>query len=100
LKQDYHVEVITNHNGEFCGTYPLDLFILTGDRTAPDATLSALGTDSLLMCGPLTSAARVNDASTLKELFWLARFSRVRTRFPMPVILFNGSVSASLRASD
>jgi myotubularin-related protein 14 len=76
LKQDYHVDIITNHNGEFCGTYPLDLYVLAGDRTSPDANLSAI--------------TRVNDASVLKELFWLARFSRVRTRFPMPVILFNG----------
>jgi hypothetical protein len=32
----------------------------------------------------------MKDQNRLEELFKVARFSRVRTRFPIPVILFNG----------
>ena len=38
---------------------------------------------------------RVNDTAQLKELISTARYARCRSRFVMPVILFNNKVSHS-----
>lgn len=39
---------------------------------------------------------RVNDASQLKDLFTTARFARCRSRFVMPVLLFEGKVGVDI----
>jgi myotubularin-related protein 14 len=73
MKRDYDVIVIQNTNGQYCGTYPPELVILTSEKNAPSSNTNA-----------------IRDSQRLQELFKRARFSRVRARFPVPVILFNG----------
>lgn len=66
---DYEVEAIDNEDGQICATYPLKMYFLKG----------------------LKGEEVVQSTSILREpLQHGARFGRVRTRFPMPVILYRG----------
>lgn len=66
---DYEVEAIDNEDGQICATYPLKMLFLKG----------------------LKGEEAVQSTSILREpLQHGARFGRVRTRFPMPVILYRG----------
>eukprot|EP01102_Stenamoeba_stenopodia_P020663 TRINITY_DN8145_c0_g1_i1.p1 TRINITY_DN8145_c0_g1~~TRINITY_DN8145_c0_g1_i1.p1 ORF type:complete len:567 (-),score=131.08 TRINITY_DN8145_c0_g1_i1:295-1995(-) len=69
--KDYETSIIPNHNGEYCVTYPLELVIIERSKHSDDEQ-------------------NVNDADSLKSLFFRSRFARVRARFPVPVILFRG----------
>jgi myotubularin-related protein 14 len=67
---DYDCEFLDNEDGQVCATYPLKLVFLKGEKA-----------------GNSTSQA----PSILRDPLQLgARFGRVRTRFPMPVMLFRG----------
>lgn len=72
--KDYKFTTVSN-NGDLCGHYPIKLVIL-------ESKLS----------GDLENAdsQKVNDAKKLKDLFVKARFARCRSRFVVPVILFEG----------
>lgn len=72
--KDYKFTTITN-NGDLCGHYPLKLVILE----------SKLTNDLENVDSP-----KANDAKKLKDLFVKARFARCRSRFVVPVILFEG----------
>lgn len=73
--KDYKFTTISN-NGDLCGHYPLKLVILESKLVSGDFENG----DSL----------KVNDARKLKDLFVKARFARCRSRFVVPVILFEG----------
>lgn len=67
--EDYDYEVIDNEEGQICATYPLKMYFLKGSK----------------------GGATVQQSTALLEpLQHGARFGRVRTRYPMPVILFRG----------
>ncbi|XP_073228303.1 phosphatidylinositol-3,5-bisphosphate 3-phosphatase MTMR14-like [Porites lutea] len=72
--KDYKFTTVTN-NGDLCGHYPLKLVILE----------SKLTNDLENVDSP-----KANDAKKLKDLFVKARFARCRSRFVVPVILFEG----------
>lgn len=74
--KDYKFTTITNNNGDLCGHYPLKLVIL-------EAKLNASESEK-------TDSQKVNDARKLRDLFVKARFARCRSRFVVPVILFEG----------
>lgn len=74
--KDYKFTTITNSNGDLCNHYPLKLVIL----------------ESKLYCGESekNESQKANDARELRDLFVKARFARCRSRFVVPVILFEG----------
>jgi len=73
--KDYKFTTISN-NGDLCGHYPLKLVILES---------------RILPCDfENGDSQKVNDARKLKELFLKARIARCRSRFVVPVILFEG----------
>lgn len=74
--KDYKFTTITNNNGDLCGHYPLKLVIL-------EAKLNAGESEK-------TDSQKANDARKLRDLFVKARFARCRSRFVVPVILFEG----------
>lgn len=66
---DYEFEAIDNEDGQICATYPLKMYFLKGPK----------------------GEEAVQSPNILREpLQHGARFGRVRTRFPMPVILYRG----------
>ncbi|KAK3751532.1 hypothetical protein QZH41_019425, partial [Actinostola sp. cb2023] len=67
--KDYKYSVISNGNGELCGHYPIKIVLL-------ESTLEGV------------QEQKVNDNSKLRELFQKARFARCRSRFVIPVILY------------
>lgn len=73
--KDYKFTTISN-NGDLCGHYPLKLVILES-RIIPCDFENG-------------DSQKVNDARKLKELFLKARIARCRSRFVVPVILFEG----------
>lgn len=69
FQADYEVETIENEDGQICATYPLKMYFLKGAKGEPS----------------------VQSSNILREpLQHGARFGRVRTRYPMPVILYRG----------
>ncbi|XP_031571957.1 myotubularin-related protein 14-like [Actinia tenebrosa] len=66
--KDYKFSTISNEAGELCGHYPIKLVILESEA----------GQDQ----------DKINESSNLRELFMKARFARCRSRFVIPVILF------------
>ena len=50
----------------------------------------------MAMLSFFVSICRVNDTAKLKELIATARFARCRSRFVMPVILFENKVIVSV----
>ncbi|EDO36248.1 predicted protein, partial [Nematostella vectensis] len=77
--KDYRFSVISNANGELCGHYPVKIVIL---ETRLDA--GSGGGTILIYC-----VFSVNDSTRLRELFTKARFARCRSRFVVPVILYD-----------
>ncbi|XP_078343302.1 phosphatidylinositol-3,5-bisphosphate 3-phosphatase MTMR14-like isoform X2 [Oculina patagonica] len=75
--KDYKFTTITNNNGDLCGHYPLKLVILESKLNANESEKT-------------DSSQKANDAKKLKDLFVKARFARCRSRFVVPVILFEG----------
>ena len=67
FSEDYELTLISNANGEFCGSYPIDLIILEGPKHG--------------------RGKRYNDASEIKKRMLKGRLARVNCRFPVPVIL-------------
>jgi hypothetical protein len=67
--EDYEYDVLDNEDGQICATYPLKMYFLKGPKGSPAVQHSGL------LREPLQHGAR---------------FGRVRTRYPMPVILFRG----------
>lgn len=72
--KDYKFTTITN-NGDLCGHYPLKLVILESKLTNDLENVDS---------------HKGNDTKKLKDLFMKARFARCRSRFVVPVILFEG----------
>jgi myotubularin-related protein 14 len=74
FKKDYNIATIPNINGDLCATYPLELAIIENEKQPGSSGLPN---------------KKVNNAEELVLLFQKGRFARVRTRFPVPVILYN-----------
>ncbi|ORZ39847.1 hypothetical protein BCR44DRAFT_1216636 [Catenaria anguillulae PL171] len=70
--KDYDIALVDN---DWCSSYPHQLIIPTRQRHPVN---------------PGSSAALVNNPTTLVPLFRNSRFSRVRSRFVVPVLLLNG----------
>lgn len=66
---DYELETLDNEDGQICATYPLKMYFLKGPKG------EEIQQSSNILREPLQHGAR---------------FGRVRTRFPMPVILYRG----------
>jgi hypothetical protein len=115
--RDYTVGVIPNHKGQLCSSYPLELVIILKEKettvelsnSSVSSRIQAVHKDrALLKCMfswvfidtcLCVGVEPVNDCNRLETLFKLARFSRVRARFPIPVLLFNGYAFLSLSLS-
>lgn len=91
---DYTHSVISNHLGELCGHYPSHLILLQNKKsknpTTDDIPSTSLPSTSLPSTNTETMCDSMYDPIKLKELIKNARYARCRTRFPLPVILYNG----------
>ncbi|KAJ7376562.1 Myotubularin- protein 14 [Desmophyllum pertusum] len=74
--KDYKFTTISNNNGDLCGHYPLKLVILESKLNSSESEKP--------------DSQKANDARKLRDLFVKARFARCRSRFVVPVILFEG----------
>ncbi|XP_043479480.1 myotubularin-related protein 14 [Leptopilina heterotoma] len=84
---DYQHSVINNNEGDLSAHYPSHLMILEYEKSkfpnkcdTPSSLPRTTETIYESMCDPIR----------LKELIKSARFARCRSRFPLPVILYNG----------
>ncbi|KAL4226757.1 Myotubularin-related protein 14 [Mactra antiquata] len=74
LKKDYQISIINNTNGELCQHYPSKLALLEYEKS-PEVH---------------ERVESMYDTNKVKELFKQARFARCRSRFVVPVILYDG----------
>eukprot|EP01137_Pigoraptor_chileana_P027658 Opistho-2@10509 len=73
ISRDYVIGLVENTHGELCPSYPLDIVVMESEKHRDGSE------------GP-----RINDGRSLAVRFRNARFSRVRARFVVPVILVGG----------
>ncbi|KAL5013804.1 hypothetical protein ScPMuIL_008074 [Solemya velum] len=77
FRKDYKYSVIRNFNGELCGHYPSKIPLLeyevSGSRQEKHHNVES-----------------IYDMTKMRELFKQARFARCRSRFTVPVILYEG----------
>ncbi|KAH7975424.1 hypothetical protein HPB52_001728 [Rhipicephalus sanguineus] len=82
--KDYVFKVIENEQGSMSSTYPNRIILL-------EHPIGSQNNDtSPRLAGGLTSLPDVQD---LREQIQKARIARCRTRFPVPVILYEGKVA-------
>nr|XP_006823541.1 PREDICTED: myotubularin-related protein 14-like [Saccoglossus kowalevskii] len=74
--KDYKYSVIHNGNGELCNHYPTKLILLEYELSNSDVYP--------------TSVESLYDLAKMQELFTKARFARCRSRFVIPVLLYEG----------
>ncbi|XP_064399959.1 myotubularin-related protein 14-like isoform X3 [Halichondria panicea] len=72
--RDYRLEIIDNKQGQLCGHYPSEIIIAVGH----------LNTEHNNNDDP----SSVNEVKEIKELMTTAKLARCRSRFVLPVILF------------
>lgn len=72
--KDYQFAVINNTAGDLCTHYPSKLVVLEYEKIP----------------GVREKVEHLYDSNKIKELFKQARFARCRSRFVVPVILFEG----------
>ncbi|XP_065829731.1 myotubularin-related protein 14-like [Oscarella lobularis] len=72
--RDFSVSLISNKSGEMCGHYPHDLILLENDLHQPHL--------------PGRIRECVNDAGKLTNMMQKAKRARCRSRFVVPVILY------------
>ncbi|XP_015171073.1 PREDICTED: myotubularin-related protein 14 [Polistes dominula] len=91
---DYTLSVINNHLGELCGHYPSQLILLQNKKSknpdTNDTSSTSLPSTSLPSKNTETMCESMYDPNKLREIIKNARYARCRTRFPLPVILYNG----------
>ncbi|XP_071157000.1 phosphatidylinositol-3,5-bisphosphate 3-phosphatase MTMR14-like isoform X2 [Mytilus edulis] len=79
FSKDYKYSVITNFNGELCGHYPSKIILLEYQLTEGDQKKDNFhGVES------------VYDTTQMRELIKQARYARCRSRFAVPVIMYEG----------
>lgn len=74
--KDYQFSVINNLNGELCGSYPSKLVVLEYEKSSSQV--------------PKERVESIYDVNQMRELFKQGRFARCRSRFVVPVILYEG----------
>ncbi|XP_077496905.1 phosphatidylinositol-3,5-bisphosphate 3-phosphatase MTMR14-like isoform X1 [Amblyomma americanum] len=79
--KDYVVKVIENEQGSMSSTYPNKIFLL-------EHPISGQNSDSSPRPGG--GPGSLPDVQDLREQIQKARIARCRTRFPVPVILYEG----------
>ncbi|KAK6176875.1 hypothetical protein SNE40_015090 [Patella caerulea] len=78
MGKDYKYSVVQNFSGELCGQYPHKLILLEYElREGDDANIS-------------NDLQSMYDMDKLREVMKQARFARCRSRFVVPVILYEG----------
>ena len=84
FQKDYSIGVIENAD-LLCSSYPKQLFIIESAVDAPNGTLF------YFVCNTCANIkVIVNNVKELEAMFKLAHPARVRSRFPVPVICYNG----------
>lgn len=79
FSKDYKYSVITNFSGELCGHYPSKIILLEYQLTEGDQKKDNFhGVES------------VYDTTQMRELIKQARYARCRSRFAVPVIMYEG----------
>ncbi|KAL6041583.1 Myotubularin-related protein 14 [Balamuthia mandrillaris] len=68
--RDYEVHLLSNPRGELCDSYPVELIIPQQELFVPQPTV-------------------VNEGRNMEDLFVEACWARSRSRFPVPVLIFN-----------
>lgn len=66
---DYEVNVIPNDDGSLCATYPWNIVLIEGEKGSRDLSM---------------------NVDKVRDTIHVSKLSRVRNRFPAPVIYFNG----------
>ena len=89
FKLDYEYSIIDNADGQFCSSYPLDIVVLERERVASSGDSLGSGGDNRTAASK-TVPPPLNSADDLRARFQRGRFGRVRGRFPVPVIIWNG----------
>ncbi|XP_021341193.1 myotubularin-related protein 14-like [Mizuhopecten yessoensis] len=79
MARDYKYSVITNFNGELCGHYPSKLVMLEYQLTEAEK-----------QSRKQEDVQSFYDVEKLRELVKHARYARCRSRFAVPVILYEG----------
>lgn len=79
LTKDYKYSVITNFNGELCGHYPSKIVLLEYQMSVADKKTNQN-----------EEVQSFYDTGKLRELIKQARYARCRSRFAVPVILYEG----------
>lgn len=83
---DYNYFTIDNSGGELCAHYPSHLIILKSDKYRPFVRIRV----PFSVSDSDKSFKNTYDSATLKKLITDAKNARCRSRFPLPVILFDG----------
>ena len=79
FSKDYKYSVITNFNGELCGHYPSKIVLLEYQLTDAERNKDIFnGVESIY------------NTAQMRELIKQARYARCRSRFAVPVIMFEG----------
>lgn len=83
---DYNYFTIDNNMGELCAHYPSHLMIFKNDKHHPFRCIHV----PLSVSDSGKEFQNMYDPVALKKMITDAKNARCRSRFPLPVILFNG----------
>ncbi|KAK3605820.1 hypothetical protein CHS0354_002452 [Potamilus streckersoni] len=86
FSKDYEYSIVKNFNGELCGHYPNKIVLLEYEKPDPQVEPASIK-DPSLEPNQMESMYNVNEQT---ELFKQARYARCRSRFVVPVMMYEG----------